>query len=78
MYYWGGNGWSWIGGLIMLLWWALVVLAIIWLIRYVVHNSGERVARGPEESALDILRKRYARGEIDRKEFEEKRKDLGE
>ncbi len=67
----------------------LVVLAIIgmmvifvWLVRwatrgYPFYDQGIRHHPGRERAALDILDERFARGEIDKTEFEEKRKLLG-
>ena len=40
------------------------------------HTSESGQGHTPSESALEILKKRYARGEINREEFEEKKKDL--
>ena len=40
------------------------------------HASESGQAHTPAESALEILKKRYARGEINRQEFEEKKKEL--
>jgi putative membrane protein len=80
---WGGHGWGcgpWMMGgswwpVMMLVFWAVVIVAIILLIRWLLASSSRGAHRG-EESALEILQKRYARGEIDKQEFEEKRKDL--
>jgi putative membrane protein len=78
MYKWDyvGNGHDWAGFLVMLMWWVLVLLGILLIVRFFLlgRTSG---ARSNSESALDILNKRYASGEIDRKEYEEKRKDIG-
>ena len=58
--------------LFMFLFWALVITAIVLGIRWLVRQG--RPEGG--DSALEILRQRYARGEINREEFEAKRKDL--
>lgn len=73
-----GYGMSWMGGVFMMIFWIAVIVAIIFLIRWLFVSS-RTTAHGPShggETALDILRKRYARGEIDKLEFEEKKKDL--
>ena len=53
----------------------LIIVAIIYMVRRLPGGGGEREAF--RETPLDILKKRYARGEIDRNEFEEKKKSLG-
>ncbi len=72
---WGsGMGWGW--SIIMMAFWIAVVVGIIFLIRWVVLSTDRKSEHRAEESALDILDKRYARGEINKEEFEEKKKDL--
>jgi putative membrane protein len=56
----------------MVLWWVLPVIAIVALVTLL----GRADRRGPDKTALDILKERYARGEIDQAEFEQKRRDL--
>jgi len=67
---WGGWGFGWI---LMIIFWGLIVVGLIFLIRWLVGTA--KITR-VEESALDILKKRYARGEINKEEFEQKKKDL--
>ena len=71
MYGWHGNG----GGF-MWFFWILIIVAIAWLVINAMRDR--RDASGRNQSALEILRQRYARGEIDRDEFEQKKKDLSE
>lgn len=63
-----GMGWGWIIGLIFL-------VLVIWLIVRSVGHTGT-TSNTSEETALDVLKKRYARDEISKEEFEEKKKDL--
>jgi len=70
-----GYGFGFFGWIFMILWWALVLVAIVALIKWLTGQSSTR-GHGAHESALDILKERYARSEIDKKEFEERKKDL--
>ena len=58
-----------------MLFWILLIVGLVFLIKWLWEQSGGSPSKG-SESALDILKKRYARGEISKEEFEEKKKDL--
>ena len=69
-----GIGWGWIGigAIHMALFWALVVLALIAL----VTGLTDAGARRGETRPIDIVKARYARGELTREQFEQLRRDL--
>jgi putative membrane protein len=64
-----GLGWIW-----MILFWVLLILGIVALVRWL---GGGPAGAPREKDALGVLKERYARGEIDREEFEQKKRDLG-
>ena len=68
----GWNGFGLLGWLPMLIFWALLILGVVALIRYLARLGQTREDKTP----LDILKERYARGEINKKELEEKKRDL--
>lgn len=71
---WGAWGiWGFGMALFMFLFWALVIVGIVLGIRWLVREGRPG---GGGDSALEILRERYARGDISREEFDAKRKDL--
>jgi len=66
------------GGLLMLLFWLVIILGIVALARWL-WSSDPKDAKRPgsgQSRALDILDERYARGEIDEDEYQEKRRHL--
>ena len=75
---WGGGwgaGWG-LFGLVHVLWWVLLILGIVALARWL-FSGGHSVRRSEEDRALSILRERYARGEIDKADFDARKRDLG-
>lgn len=66
--------WGWGVGmmLMMLLFWGLVIVGVVVAIRWLLGQG----RRARSDSAFDILRERYARGEINKEEFETKKRDL--
>ena len=70
---WGG-GWGFFGMVHIVLWWLLLVLGIVVLAKWLFGGAGSRSA--PEDRALSVLRERYARGEIDKEEFDKRKRDL--
>ena len=75
----GASGWGGFGGLItMVVFLALLGGGLYVLIRAIVGpgGTGSLQGQGPE-SPVEILKRRYARGEINREEFEQAKKDLG-
>jgi putative membrane protein len=63
-----GMGFGWIIGIIIL-------LIILWLAFKTFQPNKEHPSTG-QKTPLDILKERYARGEIDKEDFEQRKKDL--
>ncbi len=88
---WYGGPWGWNGGwlglggvgmmIIGLLGFVLFVIGIIYVLRWALNvpRYGERGFRKyvGEEESLEILKRRYANGEISKEEYERMKKDLG-
>jgi putative membrane protein len=64
------------GGIFMILWWVLIIGGIVMLVKWVASSSGAGGRNGGDGKALEILKERYARGEIDEQEFQKKKQDL--
>lgn len=65
-------GFGFFGGFMMLVFWVIVIMLIVWAVKEVAGKN----SRSAGNNALDILKERYAKGEINKEEFESKKKDL--
>lgn len=84
MNYWGySHGFLWPGfglfdGIISILFWVLLISLIVSLFRR--HHSSDEESKNEEatdQSNLEIIKRRYAQGEINKKEYEDMKKELG-
>ena len=81
---WGGWGWFWpFHFLIPLLFLAIIIATVVLAVRYAMGWSVHPIGPGMmgygverRSSALDVLEERYARGEINRDEYLEKKRDI--
>ncbi len=78
---WGmGRGWGLGHGVFgvfwMVLFWGALIALIVFVVRYISGSSGRSGPSELKSTPIDILRERFARGEIDKKEFDERRKIL--
>ena len=65
--------------LVMIIFWILLIVGMVFLIKWLIQSTRQDKAGGSGDGrAIEILKERYARGEIDKSEFEEKKKDLEE
>ena len=69
-----GMGWGWFG-LMHLLWWAIVIVGLAAVFRWAAASRPRERSR--IDRPLEILRERYARGEIDKPEYDERLRHLG-
>ena len=63
------------GGIFMWIFWILLIAGVAWLVATLVASRA-RPGNVTGTSAADIVKERYARGEIDRTEYEQKLQDL--
>ena len=69
-----GFSWWWFMPIFFILFWGLVIWGIVALVRGLSGSRGSDSSKA--DSALEVLKRRYARGEINKEEYEEKKEDL--
>jgi len=83
-----GMGMWGLGALVMLAFWVIVIGGAVWLVMTLVRGNQPHAAMNPPQALIsppasnqtpfDILKMRYAKGEITKEQFDEMRRDLGD
>ncbi len=71
----GAWGWPMIGGIGMILFWALIIGGVVWLAQTFMREA--KTSAPKDEPPVEILKRRYAKGEITKDQFEQMKRDLG-
>lgn len=75
----GSWGMGWFGGIFMVVFWILILLGFVLGIKWLLQVTGKKEDSGQHGSrAIDILKERYARGEIDKAQFDSMKRDLSD
>lgn len=72
----GGFGWGWLMPIFPILTLGLIIWGVLALFGGLAGTASSDSASSRTDSALEVLKKRYARGEISKEEYEEKKRDL--
>ncbi len=73
----GGYGGMLLGGLMMVVFWVLVIGGGVWLVVTLTRGTSTGAQRAAGQPPLDILKARYAKGEITKEQFDQMKRDLG-
>ena len=71
-----GGGWMAFGWFTMLLFWAFVIVGIIALVRWATTRTASSGSHAQAETPLEILKRRYASGEITKEQYEAMKRDV--
>jgi putative membrane protein len=71
-----GYGFNPLGAILSLVSWGLVIGSVIWLVVWLARNVNGSISVSRGESAIGILKARYARGEITKEQFDAIKRDL--
>ena len=73
----GGGVMGWFGGIFMIVFWILILAGLVFFIKWLIQSTGSgRVGGSSGNRAIEILKERYARGEINQVEFETMKTNL--
>ncbi len=78
---WSGGWYGWFfGPIMMIVFIAVAVVVVVFLVRWLggTGHGAAHHAHATGRTPLDILKERFAKGEIDKEEFEDRRRILGE
>ena len=71
-----GMGFGWFGILMMVIFWVGVIAVTVWLFSNLFPQNNHKAFTDISDSPIAILKKRYARGDISKEEFEDMRHDM--
>ncbi len=76
------DGWGWghmvFGGLMMVLIWGGLIAVIVFIVRWAIGGKSSNGDPAAKNKGMEILEERFARGEIEKEEFEERKRLISE